>query len=76
MRNTLLIGILILSVMAGCSKGSSKDNPANTNNNDLTCTGTKSFALDVSPIFQSICSNSGCHDATSVNGPGPLTTYQ
>jgi len=41
------------------------------------CSGpTKSFATDVSPIFQTSCAiNSGCHAAGSRNGPGPLVNY-
>lgn len=41
------------------------------------CNGVNSkFVADVSPIIQSRCAVSGCHDATSTNGPGPLTTYE
>jgi len=42
----------------------------------MSCTGTKSFASEVHPIFQTVCSNAGCHEASSTNGPGPLTNYQ
>jgi hypothetical protein len=34
------------------------------------------FIIDVNPIIQSYCAiNSGCHGTSSVNGPGPLTSY-
>jgi len=41
------------------------------------CSGpAKSFATDVSPVFQRSCAiNSGCHAAGSGNGPGPLVDY-
>lgn len=40
------------------------------------CTGAAtSFSADVFPIFQAVCGQSGCHNAGSLNGPGPLTTY-
>ena len=41
------------------------------------CSGpAKSFATDVSPVFQTSCAiSSGCHATGSGNGPGPLLTY-
>jgi hypothetical protein len=41
------------------------------------CSGAaKSFATDVSPVFQTSCAiNSGCHATGSGNGPGPLVNY-
>jgi hypothetical protein len=41
------------------------------------CSGpAKSFATDVSPVFQTSCAiNSGCHATGSGNGPGPLLNY-
>ena len=75
MKKQFLIGVLISGAIFSCTKNSvSSDN--NNNNNNITCTGTKSFATDVKPIIQSVCAASGCHDASSINGPGPLTTYQ
>ena len=41
------------------------------------CAGVNAkFSTDVSPIIQSRCAVSGCHDGSSTNGPGPLTTYE
>lgn len=71
--------LLVLTVIISCTKGSlsNSSSSSNTNNNNTpTCTGTKSFSTDVSPVIQSICATSGCHDASSSNGPGPLTNYQ
>lgn len=40
------------------------------------CSGAAiQFSANVSPIFQSTCAVSGCHNAGSANGPGPLTNY-
>lgn len=33
------------------------------------------YTADVSPIIQSRCAISGCHDAGSINGPGELTSF-
>ena len=73
MKRNLLISSFVLAVFAGCSKSNDSTNPPNNNTN---CSGTKSFTADVHPIFQSVCSNAGCHEASSTNGPGPLTNYQ
>ena len=41
-----------------------------------TCDGVNaSFATAVNPIIQSTCTSADCHGAGSVNGPGPLLTY-
>lgn len=73
MKKHFFIIILVLGVIISCTK----NNVANNNTNDnITCTGTKSFSSDVNPIIQSVCAVSGCHNAGSTNGPGPLTTYQ
>ena len=42
----------------------------------LDCTGVpKSWIANVNPIVQGFCNTAGCHDASSTNGPGPLTNY-
>lgn len=75
MKKFLLFIVIVLVIIVSCTKGN-VDNSGTNNNNNPICTGTKSYATDVSPIISSICASSGCHDASSVNGPGPLTTYQ
>ena len=41
-----------------------------------TCDGVStSFTANVNPIIQSSCNKSDCHNASSLNGPGPLTNY-
>jgi hypothetical protein len=76
MKRHLVVLVISLAVIVGCTKKSESSTNTNNNNNNVTCTGTKSFASDVSPIIQSVCATSGCHNAASTNGPGPLTTYQ
>jgi hypothetical protein len=73
----------ILVVMFSCSKGGSDGgNTTGTGTgtggggNNTSCTGTKTFSSDVSPIIQGVCASSGCHNAGSTNGPGALTNYQ
>ncbi len=40
------------------------------------CNGAATaFTANVLPIFQSVCSQSGCHNSGSINGPGALTNY-
>lgn len=81
MKKQLIIVLLGAGIIVGCSK-SSENSSNNTNNNNsnnnsnTNCTGTKSFASDVNPIIQSVCATSGCHNASSTNGVGPLTNYQ
>lgn len=81
----ITLSILIFSFMfiAGCSKsgsgtggGTGGGGTGGTNPFVPNCSGAGvSFAGNVSPIFQTVCTQSGCHNAGSVNGPGPLTTY-
>ena len=76
MKKLLLITVLLLAVFISCTKSTESKNNSNTGNSNNVCTGTQSFAADVNPVIQSVCANSGCHDAASSNGPGPLTNYQ
>jgi hypothetical protein len=45
--------------------------------NSVVCSGSpKSFSADVRPIVQSSCAtDTDCHGAGSVSGPGPLLDY-
>ncbi len=76
MKKYFLVVILSMVIIISCTKNSVSNTSSNNNNNNITCTGTKSFSVDVSPIIQTVCATSGCHDASSTNGPGPLTNYQ
>ena len=66
---------IVMIVAMACSKGSSGNNGGMQATVD--CSGAaKSFAADVNPIIQASCTLAGCHNAGSINGPGPLLTYQ
>ena len=69
-RATLLAApLLLLFAFSACKKDAENYAP--------NCSGTKSFATDVSPIIQSSCAvSSGCHGSGSTSGPGHLSTYQ
>ena len=74
MKKNSLVVVFGFVVLVSCSKSDDSTNTPPTN--DTNCTGTKSFSADVNPIFQTVCSNAGCHNPGSANGPGALTTYQ
>lgn len=74
MKKQFVAGVFVFLIVAGCSKSSDSNNSPSAGN--VSCTGTKSYSADVSPIIQSICANAGCHNAGSTNGVGPLTNYQ
>lgn len=69
--------LLITLVALACSKGSdavtsTTTPPATT----VNCSTVDSkYGTVVSVIIQNSCATSGCHNAGSVNGPGPLTNY-
>ena len=72
MKPGALILIIISScfVFVACSKG---DNGGDDTN---ACGGvSKNFATDVNPLIQTFCNQAACHNAGSINGPGPLTNY-
>ena len=71
----IFISALILSFIfigIACSKGNSGGGGSSV---DCNTVSNKAFAADVNPIIQGTCAQSGCHDAVSGNGPGPLTNY-
>lgn len=79
----IALSIVISSciLIVSCSKSGGPGTGGGGNNGGGTsfvpnCTGAAvSFSADVFPIFQTVCGQSGCHNAGSANGPGPLTTY-
>ncbi len=71
-----MLAILILAGLSSCSKSSDgPDDPPGGNNNECP-SETPKFSTTISGIISSNCTGSGCHGAGSVNGPGPLTTYE
>ncbi|MBO9635654.1 MAG: hypothetical protein J7578_21300 [Chitinophagaceae bacterium] len=76
MKPVSIIAGLILLLSVSCS--SKKEDPINNGGGTggASCDGVNAkFATDVQPIIQANCQTSGCHDASSTNGPGPLTSY-
>ena len=71
----MLIGFLYACKKQSGDSGNDSNNRVN-NSNNIDCSGpAKSFATDISPIIQSSCSRSGCHNNGSFNGPGSLVSY-
>jgi hypothetical protein len=75
MRKILIVSALAMTgIFVACSKsdgGGGGGTPT-----PPSCTTTQSFSTTVNAIIQGNCTNAGCHNATSTNGPGALTTYQ
>jgi hypothetical protein len=67
---TILISFVFIS--NSCSKSSGGGGGTSL---DCNTVSNKAFAANVSPIIQSTCAITGCHEAGSINGPGPLTNY-
>lgn len=71
----------MIIAFAACSKGSSNDEstpaPQELPAPASACASTAAkFSTDISPIIQNSCAtSSGCHGNGSVNGPGPLTSF-
>jgi len=77
MRNVSIVlafALTITGFFAACSKSGGGGSGGGGSNPD--CSTTQSFSTKVNPIIQANCTNAGCHDATSSNGPGALITYQ
>jgi hypothetical protein len=76
----LITGIsVLLFIFISCSKGGDDNNnpppPPPPPPGDVCANIAKAFAANASPLFQTYCNQSGCHNAGSSNGPGPLTNY-
>ena len=75
--------ILIVFIAISCSKSGTTGGNNNGGGggggggSTVNCTtvSNKSFAADVNPIIQATCNVATCHNAGSINGPGPLTSY-
>jgi hypothetical protein len=76
MKKFFLLSLLAATVLlfTTCSKDSGGGGGGGGSLNCSTVTN-KSFSADVNPIVQSTCNQPGCHNAGSLNGPGPLTNY-
>jgi hypothetical protein len=64
--------ILFVFISISCSKSGSGGGGTTL---DCNTVANKAFTADVSPVIQASCATTGCHEAGSLNGPGPLTNY-
>ena len=78
----ILFALIITFFLLSCSKGGSSGGGSTAGGGGggggttVNCSSVpKTFAIDVSPVIQSFCNISSCHNAGSTNGPGPLTNY-
>lgn len=74
---SIFAGLILLII---CSCSSKKEDPVDPGGGGggggINCDGVNAtFSANVQPIIQGSCQLSGCHDASSTNGPGPLTSY-
>ena len=79
MKKSILVILASFLIIASCSKGGDGGGGGNGGGGGggtVNCTGVQSaFAANVNPIIQQTCAIATCHDAGSLNGPGPLLTY-
>jgi hypothetical protein len=79
MKKIILLFSVITLIVAACSKssgGGTGGGGTGGGGGTLNCTGVAAaFAANVLPTFQSICTNAGCHNTGSTNGPGELSSY-
>jgi hypothetical protein len=73
-KKLVLIAICIPIIFVACKKNGT-DTPGNGGGNGTIDCGTVKFSSTILPLISNKCATSGCHDATSSNGPGPLTNY-
>jgi hypothetical protein len=76
--STILILCSVLFIVACKKESGGGGTTGGGGNTPFTpnCNGAAiQFTANVAPIISSSCAVSSCHDATSSNGPGPLTTY-
>jgi hypothetical protein len=72
----ILVGFAITVFAFACKKdngGSGGGGGGNTTAN-VNCS-TVTFSANIAPLIASRCATAGCHNASSSNGPGPLTNY-
>lgn len=75
MRKVFIVAfIMSLAVFTtiSCSKSGTGNGGTSL---DCNTVANKAFSVDVSPVIQASCAITGCHEAGSFNGPGPLTNY-
>lgn len=72
-KKLILFAICIAVTVVSCRKSST--NPSGGGGNGTIDCSTVKFSSTILPLISSKCATSGCHNASSSNGPGPLTNY-
>ena len=73
MKKFFTLFLIIIVIAIACSKGGDAVTSPTTT---VDCSVIDSrYGAVVSVIIQNSCATSGCHNAGSFNGPGPLTNY-
>lgn len=75
MKKNLILFFISISVIFVACKKSNTDTPSNGGGNGTIDCSTVKFSSTILPLISSKCATSGCHNASSSNGPGPLTNY-
>ena len=75
-KSTILAVFIVLVVVLAnaCKKDSNNDKGSDPGTVDCG-TITTTFSGSVSPLMNTSCAKSDCHNSGSTNGPGALTTY-
>lgn len=75
MKKTFFLAVLyIITGVVACKPDKTPPPTGGGGNTNVDCSKI-TFSGDILPLISSRCATSGCHDARSINGPGPLTTY-
>jgi hypothetical protein len=64
-----------LVLLIACSKSTDEPVDVPVDRPDPCEVQKTSFVSDIKPVIDASCATSGCHGASSLNGPGPLVTY-
>lgn len=67
-----ILGLSIVLFTISCNKKENGD--GGSTNTGVNCS-TVTFSGNIATLIASKCATSGCHDASSSNGPGPLINY-
>ena len=73
-KNFILFAICIAVTVVSCKKSSSDTPSGGGPSGTVDCSAVK-FSTTISPLISTRCATAGCHNASSSNGPGPLTSY-
>jgi hypothetical protein len=67
MRSTILVSLIIIVFIAGCTRDKAIDSTCQG------CAATVSFRSDIIPIFRANCALSGCHTGPTATAQGHVS---